>query len=231
VEASVTSTMSFDDRIATHRSRAIDALAHEHWSEAEQELQALVAISPNDAAAWNNLGVALEHQHKNKEAVEAYARATALAPDRLPRANLVREMQRYLGFAVALALFKIIDIGMHFVPMPDDARTAVIVIAVVLLALGALVYYQRKRGQLPDETWRAYKSEMARTRRLRYGGLAFVFVGFLAFAVVLLILVQIPGGAGDGTVVLVIIAGLCWLIVARLLWAHVIAPRLQRTIR
>ncbi len=204
------------------------ALAQKRWAEAEQELHALIAISPNDATAWNNLGVALEHQHKNKEAVEAYARAAALAPNsRLTGGNLVRDMQRYLGFAAALALFKIIDIGMHFVPMPDDARTIVTVIAVVLLALGALVYYQRQREKLPDETWRAYKSEMARTRRLRYGGIAFVFVGFLVFAVVLFILVLIPGSAGDGTVVLVILAGLCWLIVARLLWAHVIAPRLQ----
>jgi nitrate reductase gamma subunit len=115
--------------------------------------------------------------------------------------------------------------------MPDDARTIVTVIAVVLLALGGLVYYQRQREKLPDETWRAYKSEMARTRRLRYGGIAFVFVGFLAFALLLFVLVQIPGGAGDGTVVLVIVAGLCWLIVARLLWAHVVAPRLQSRIR
>jgi hypothetical protein len=72
---------------------------------------------------------------------------------------------------------------------------------------------------------------MARTRQLRYGGLAFVFLGFLVFAVVLFILVQLPGGTGDGTVVLVIVGGLCWLIVARLLWAHVIAPRLQARIR
>jgi len=208
------------------------ALGQQRWAEAEQELRALIAISPNDAIAWNNLGVALEHQHKNKEAVEAYARAAALAPDsRLPGSNLVRDMQRYLGFAAALALFKVIDIGLHFVPMPDDARTIVTVIAVVLLALGALVYYQRQREKLPDETWRAYKSEMARTRRLRYGGIAFVFAGFLVFAAVLFILVLIPGSAGDGTVVLVILAGLCWLIVARLLWAHLIAPRLQDRMR
>jgi tetratricopeptide (TPR) repeat protein len=219
--------MTFDERITAYRSRAAVALAQQHWSEAEQELQALVAISPNDATAWNNLGVALEHQQKNKEAVEAYARAAALASNnRLPASNLVREMQRYLGFAVALALVKIIDIGLRFVPMPDDARTVVTVIGVVLLAIGAFVYYQRQREQLPDETWRAYKSEMARTRRLRYGGIAFVFVGFLAFAIVFFILVQIPGLAPDGTVVLVAVAGLCWLIVARLLWAHVIAPRL-----
>ena len=224
--------MTFDERIITHRSRAAVALAHGRWSEAEQELRALLAIAPNDATAWNNFGVALEHQHKNKEAVEAYARAAALAPNSRPASgNLVRDMQRYLGFAAALALFKVIDIGLHLVPMPDDARTVVTVIAIVLLALGALVYYQRQREQLPDETWRAYKSEMARTRRLRYSGTAFVFIGFLVFAVVLFILVLVPGGAGDGTVLFVIVAGLCWLIVARLLWAHVIAPRLQSRIR
>jgi tetratricopeptide (TPR) repeat protein len=232
VRVAVTPWMTFDDRVAYYRSRAAIALAQQSWAEAEQELQALVAISPNDAVAWNNLGVALEHQHKNKQAVEAYARAAELSPEsRLPGGNLVREMQRYLGFAAALALFKVIDIGLHFVPMPDDARTVVTVIAFVLLAFGALVYYQRQREQLPGEAWRAYKSELARTRQLRYGGIAFVFIGFLVFAVLLLILIQLPGGAGDGTVVLVIVAGLCWLIVARLLWAHVIAPRLQTKIR
>jgi tetratricopeptide (TPR) repeat protein len=224
--------MTFDDRAAGYRSRAAIALAAQRWSEAEHELQALVAMSPNESTAWNNLGVALEHQQKNRLAVEAYARAAALSPDsRQPGRNLVREMQRYLGFAVALGLFKVVDIGLHFVPMSDDARTAVTVIAFALLALGALVYYQRQREQLPDDAWRAYKSELARTRRLRYGGIAFVFVGFLVFAVVFFILVLVPGGAGDATVVLVAVAGLCWLIVARLLWAHVVAPRLDDRIR
>jgi hypothetical protein len=68
---------------------------------------------------------------------------------------------------------------------------------------------------------------MVRTRRLRYGGLAFIFLGFLVFALLLVILVELPGGAGDGTVVLIIIGGLCWLIVSRILWARVIAPLLQ----
>jgi tetratricopeptide (TPR) repeat protein len=223
--------MSFEDRADFYQSRAAIALAHEHWGDAEQQLQSLVAVSPNDAIAWNNLGVALEHQHKKREAVEAYARAAALSHDsRLPGGNLVREMQRYLGFAAALVLFRVVDIALRFAPMPAGARTAAEVIAFVLLALGALVYYQRQREQLPDEAWRAYKSELARTRQLRYGGIAFIFVGFLVFAVVLFILVQLPGGAGDGTVVLVIVAGLCWLIVARLLWAQVLAPRLDRRI-
>src|SRR5260370_2073587 len=72
---------------------------------------------------------------------------------------------------------------------------------------------------------------MDRTRQLRYGGLAFVFIGFFVFAVVFFVLVQVGGRSSDGTVVLVATAGLCWLIVARLLWAHAIAPRLYSRIR
>jgi tetratricopeptide (TPR) repeat protein len=232
VGACVTSPMTFDDRIAGYRSGAALALAQQRWAEAQKQLEALIAIMPTDAVAWNNLGVALEHQQKNRQAVEAYARAAALAPgSRQSAGNLVREMQRYMGFGAALSLWWVVDIVLRLVPMPTYARTAATVFAFVALALGGLVYYQRRREQLPLDAWRAYKSEMARTRQLRYGGLAFAFLGFLVFAVVLFILVQLPGGAGDGTVVLVILAGLCWLIVARLLWAHVIAPRLQARIR
>lgn len=224
--------MTFEDRIDGYHSRAAVALAHQSWGEAEQELRALVAISPNDATAWNNLGVALEHQRKTKEAVEAYARAAALSPtNRLPGGNLIREMQRYMGFGAALTLWWVIDMVLRLVPMPTDARTAGKVFAFVVLALGGLVYYQRRREQLPDDAWRAYESEMARTRQLRYGGLAFVFVGFLVFAIVFFILVQVGGRESDVTVVLVAVAGLCWLIVARLLWAHAIAPRLADRIR
>jgi tetratricopeptide (TPR) repeat protein len=224
--------MTFDDRAAGYRSHAAVALAHSRWDEARQQLEALIAISPTDAIAWNNLGVALERQHRDREAVEAFARAAALSPGSpLPQSNLVREMQRYLGFAAALTLWWVLDIALRFVPMPPDARTAATVIAFVLLALAGLVYYQRQREQLPDETWHAYKSELARTRRSRYAGLAFVFIGFLVFAVVFFVLVLVGGRDSDGTVVLVAVAGLCWLIVARLLWVRVLAPRLSGRIR
>jgi tetratricopeptide (TPR) repeat protein len=224
--------MTFDDRVVGYRSRAAVALAQQRWAEAEQELKALVAISPNDATAWNNLGVALEHEHKNQQAVEAYARAADLSPNnRLPGGNLIREMQQYMGVGAALTLWWVVDLVLRLVPMPTDARTVASVLAFVVLALGGLVYYQRRREQLPDDAWRAYKSEMARTRQLRYGGLAFVFIGFLVFAIVFFILVQVGGPSSDATVVLVAVAGLCWLIVARLLWAHAIAPRLADRIR
>jgi tetratricopeptide (TPR) repeat protein len=221
--------VTLDDRTASHRSAALIALRDRHWAEAQRELQALLNLVPNDAIAWNNLGVALERQKKQREAVEAFARASALLPKgTLPGRNLIREMQRYLGFAAAIVLFKAIDLLFRFLPLSSNARTAATLVAVVLLALGALVYYQRQRERLPEETWRAYKSVMLRTRQIRYGGIGFVFIGFLAFALVLVVLIQFGPGTGDGTVVLIIVAGLCWLIVAQLLWRRVIAPFLER---
>jgi tetratricopeptide (TPR) repeat protein len=220
--------VTFDDRAAEHRARAELALRARRWSEAQSELEALLVTTPDDPMAWNELGVALERQGKRREAVEAYARSSALRPTaEVPGRNLINEMQRYLGFAAAIALFKIVDLLLHVLPLSAGAREAAALIALFLLALGALAYYQRRRDALPPETWRTYKSEMARTRRLRYGGIAFVFGGFLVFAVVLFVLVLIPGGVGDGTVVLVIVAGLCWLLLARILWRRVIAPRLE----
>lgn len=220
--------MTFDDRAAEHRSRAGLAFRRKQWSEAQSELEALLTITPDDAIAWNNLGVVLERHGKAREAVEAYARAAALAPRAgLPRRNLVNEMQRYLGFAAAIVLFRVIDLFLRFLPLPAEIRGAALVLSLVLLTLGALVYYQRRREQLPDETWRAYKSEMVRTRRLRYGGVAFVFVGFLVFAILLALIVLFSVGGADGAVVLIIIGGFCWLIAARILWRRVIAPRLE----
>ncbi len=188
-----------------------------------------MTITPDDPIPWDDLGVAFEHQHKAREAVDAYARAAALAPTgRLSRRNLVNEMQRYLGFAAALVLFEIIALVLRLLPLSQSGHDAAIAITLVVLALGALVYYQRRREQLPADTWQVYKSEMARTRRLRYGGIAFVFVGFLVFAILLLVIASLPGRAGDGTVVLVMLAGVCWLMLARVLWRRVIAPRLDR---
>lgn len=220
--------MTVDDRAAEHRSRANQAFRHRKWAQVQSELEALLTITPDDAIAWNNLGVALERQGKAREAVDAYAHAAALAPiGGLPRRNLVNEMQRYLGFAAAIVLFRIIDLLLQVLPLSPSVRGPTLVLSLVLLTLGALVYYQRRREMLPDETWRAYQSEMARTRRLRYGGLAFVFVGFLVFAFVVALIVLLPVGGGDGAVVLVIAGGLCWLIAARILWRRVIAARLE----
>lgn len=134
--------MTFNDRAADYRSHAAVALAHQRWDEAAMQLEGLTAISPNDPIAWNNLDVALEHQHKNREAVEAYARAAALSPDSLPGRNLVREMQRYLGGAAA---FHSLLAHRHrpWFYSSTCGCTAVRVLAIVVLVLGALVAPRR----------------------------------------------------------------------------------------
>ena len=91
--------------------------------------------------------------------MEAHARAGALAPaGRLFRRNLVNEMQRYLVFAGALVIFEIIRLFLPLLPLLQGQRDAATTIALIVLALGAVVYYQQRREQLPAHTWRAYKS-------------------------------------------------------------------------
>jgi len=221
--------MTFEDRVSEHRVRAAAALQQRRWADAQAELDALLGLMPDDAMAWNDLGIALERQHKQREAVEAYARAARLQPGRrLPARNLVRNMQSYLGFGVALFLFTVVDVTLRLLPISSTVRTTAAIVAFVFLAFGALLYYQRQRDHLPRDAWQAYKSELARTRMARYGGMAFVFLGFLLFVVVLFGLMVFPGRGGDGAVVLVVVAGFCWLIVARLLWRRIVGPRLDR---
>jgi tetratricopeptide (TPR) repeat protein len=212
-----------------YRDAAAEALHDKNWKAAQAALEKYLALLPNDPIAWNNLGVTLEKQHKSREAVEAFARASSLsAGGRLPGRNLVSEMQRYLGFAAVPVLFKLIELVVRLLPLPDDIRTALNIVALVGLIVGALAFYVRRRDDLPPEAWHAYKSELTRTRPLRYGGLAFVFGGFLIFAVVLFLLFLGPGPADDGTVVLVMLAGFCWLISAQLIWRRVVRPVLER---
>ncbi|MFN7996350.1 MAG: tetratricopeptide repeat protein [Bryobacteraceae bacterium] len=61
-------------------SQAVDSLRNGKAAEAEQFLQPLTKIKPNNAAIWNLLGAALDEQKKFAAAEDAFLRATRLAP-------------------------------------------------------------------------------------------------------------------------------------------------------
>lgn len=50
------------------------------WVEAEKAWRAALNLVPDDARAWTNLGVALNRQNKESEALEAWNRAVAIDP-------------------------------------------------------------------------------------------------------------------------------------------------------
>jgi tetratricopeptide (TPR) repeat protein len=51
------------------------------WAAAEREWQTVLKLAPDDARAWVNLGVALNHQDKSREAIDSWTRAAALDPN------------------------------------------------------------------------------------------------------------------------------------------------------
>ena len=50
------------------------------WQEATYRWERAVDIDPSYAAAWNNLGIAYEHEGLFKKALEAYEKALDLEP-------------------------------------------------------------------------------------------------------------------------------------------------------
>ncbi len=71
--------------------KGVEALRKGKWAEAQQYLESAVALYPDYAQAYSDLGEALEQQKKPMEAQEAYGKALALSPKYLkPYAQLAR---------------------------------------------------------------------------------------------------------------------------------------------
>ncbi len=68
-------------RVSDYNQFAVKAAQAELWNEAIFRWRQVVAMEPGNAKALNNLGVAYEALGKTDEAIAAYERATALAPD------------------------------------------------------------------------------------------------------------------------------------------------------
>ena|ERR1041384_1168492 len=58
-----------------------DVAKHNLWKEAMSHFEKAVEIDPTYAAAWNNLGIAYEHEGKFTEARAAYEKASQLDPN------------------------------------------------------------------------------------------------------------------------------------------------------
>lgn len=80
-------------------------LATENYVRAEQANRRAIALRPEYALAWNNLGVALARQGRSQEAAEALLRAAQLDPTTRPAATNVTRLGSRLWFVAAEVLF------------------------------------------------------------------------------------------------------------------------------
>lgn len=70
--------MSTPRNAEEHLSRGYDLLESNNWQGAESEFRAAVKLAPENALAWNNLGLALAQQNKTREAIADYNKAISL---------------------------------------------------------------------------------------------------------------------------------------------------------
>jgi len=66
--------------IEQYNQFAIKSAESQLWNEAIFRWKRILEIAPQNALAYNNLGVAYEALGKTDEAIEAYSRATELEP-------------------------------------------------------------------------------------------------------------------------------------------------------
>ena len=71
------------DDARAHVEFGISVAQAELWQEAIYRWKRAAEIDPSYAAAWNNLGIAYEHEGLFDKAREAYERALDLEPDNL----------------------------------------------------------------------------------------------------------------------------------------------------
>ena len=69
------------DQIEAYNQFAIKAAQAQLWNEAVFRWKQVIEVDPENAKAYNNLGVAYEALGNTGEAVAAYQRATGLEPD------------------------------------------------------------------------------------------------------------------------------------------------------
>ncbi len=112
------------------------------WPEAEKAWRSALAVAPNDARAWTNLGVALKRQQKESEAVAAWKQALAIdAKLAGPNFNLGLTLVRSGNFAEAISPLRR---GLAAEPGHDGGRRAL-----ALALIGTDQFQQATRELAP----------------------------------------------------------------------------------
>jgi tetratricopeptide (TPR) repeat protein len=141
------------------------ALARRKWLDAEGHFEASLKLDPTSSAALNNLGVALERQGKQRDAIDRMHDAARTSPsDKLFRENLDKSVGRYVGGGLSMLFVGIWlargliqsvshNLGQSGGNAPGRATTLVVwfgVLSALFLIGFAIVRYLQKRRRLGE---------------------------------------------------------------------------------
>lgn len=131
------------EQLRTYYEDARKFESNGNWAEAEKAWRTALSLDPNDARAWTNLGVALNRQNKDDEALAAWTRATALDPKLAgPHFNIGLNLVRQGNFDNAI---KPLRRALAIEPENDGARRA---LAVALVGVEKYPEATRELAQL-----------------------------------------------------------------------------------
>ena len=141
-----------------------------HFADAEVNFREAVRLQPGNWALNNNLGVALRHLKREREAVDAFERAVKADPSAtLARKNLFRAtsaFQTWGGFIAAVVVLRILASNAGTFHIPVLLAEGIFFGGVIVAALASWLWARHRRRRLSPLVNNVYEREWLGERAL-----------------------------------------------------------------
>lgn len=132
--------------VEAHGALGLSLLALRKYEESERHFREGLALEPNSAVLWNNIGVCFDQQGKLKDAALAYKAAIVADPNmKIAKQNTVSAVKRHLGLQSGTAIVLLFLMGRtlffswHF--GGRESAIGILLLGVFVAALALLVKY------------------------------------------------------------------------------------------
>ena len=147
------------------------ASSRKHYADAEVDFREALRLEPGNWALYNNLGVALRHLKRDKEAIEALAKAAAINPNaRVVRRNLFGATTGYIaagGLAVVLLSLRALPAIASAFHVPLPVLSVIFYGSVAFALIARWLWGRRRLRQLSPQVARIYRQDWMRQRAVQ----------------------------------------------------------------
>jgi Flp pilus assembly protein TadD len=170
-EAAETTTRIIE--LAPHSAVGYDlrgriASSRKHYADAEVDFREALRLEPGNWALYNNLGVALRHLKRDKEAIDALAKAAAINPNApVVRRNLFGATTGYIaagGVAVVLLSLRALPAIASALHLPLAVLSVMFYGSVGFALIARWLWGRRRLRQLSPQVARIYHEDWLRQR-------------------------------------------------------------------
>jgi tetratricopeptide (TPR) repeat protein len=184
-----------DSHLWNHTAGFI-ALRENRWVDAEAYCRKAISIEPTHWESMNNLGLALKHQGKTKEAIDRFHDSTRLNPKSATARNNLREAvgaYTSIGFTGIYVFFLVMKI--FVVSTSSESRplaSCMGAIAFITIVAGNALWYWHRMAGLNKNVKFYYRTEMLRVcRQNTQGAVGRAFIALAGFGLITVLLISI----------------------------------------